>query len=292
MAAPARLEKFAAAGLAIVQLALVNGDGVPIGDGLPAAGQGKGLIRALGAQASTIDVPDPVRHNVVADSGFSKWAFQFGAEGLPTLNLTQKMMDLLLRGVVTGTKVTDVTEGIKMGGMATDQDGNEPQVVVLISEQAASGDDDAWGTAMWAHQCLPLVKLNNKPFSMTSGATESDMVYAGQANQAAKTPWGQPFTVAAHGFTKAAVLPLVSEYPITFDTYRGNGQAAQTYTLQYKPAGDETSGRVKAFNASTGLEITLTDVDVDTGVITFSDSNPANDVLAVIVYEVATGELP
>jgi hypothetical protein len=287
-AAPDRLLKWAAAGLSIVQIGLVNAAGVVIGDGLPDAGAAAGLMNFKGVTGFTADVPDPVTHDVIGRSGRDKWSFQFAPEGNPSVTITSKMMDMGLRDAMGGLKTQDIGQ-MKLSLAATNLDGLEPQVCALLSELASSGDDADFGTDLWVHMLVPLVKFNNKPFSLNSGAQESEYAFVGKTNQAAKLPWGAALTEDANGATKAAVGFIASEYAISIDTFRGSG-SADSFVLQYTPAGDETEDRVHAFLASTGADVAISDVDVATKTVTFTTA-PAEDALVVVLYETADGAI-
>jgi hypothetical protein len=282
------LSTWAAAGLRYVQVGMLNSSGLAIGDGAgaPAQGAGAGLMNMLGFTGFQVDVPDPVTHDVIARSGADKWSFQFAPEGNPTVTATAKMMDMLKRARITGTKVEDVAL-MKMGVAGTDQDGSEPQVMVMVSEYGSSGDETDFGNALWVHQLIPLVKFASKPFSMTTGATESEFAYNGKANQAAKTPWGKALSLEDNGCTRAACLWLASEHMVSLYAYTADGSDPEEFTLPYTPAGDETSGRVTIFDATSGAEVTPSDVDVSTRVVQFAQQTAGN--LFICLYEIAAG---
>lgn len=285
-------KKSSGAGLAIVQMGLVNTGGIAIADGLPTAGSGGGLQRYRGAISAGGDTPDPERLNVIGDSGLFKHTYQFGSAENPTFNMEAGYMDMVLRAMATGTKVQTLGDW-QIGVMGTDKDGSEPQICIAISEYAITDE----GAEIWITEIFPLVKLTSKPFPMQSSQATS-FQYAGIANQAVRMPWGPALTITDNGVTAAAVIgPVLSENPLTIDTFVGDG-ATDTHTLQYLPAGDETSNKVKAFLAYDdtdgsypGTDVTLSDVATDTGVVTFGAAPAENDIVSFL-YEVASGELP
>jgi hypothetical protein len=271
--------------LYIVQFGLINTNGIVIGNGLPAEGASTGLQQYKGALSAGGTVPEPNRLNVVGASGNIKHTYQRASDENPTVDFTTVIYDMTIRAMFTGTKVQQVGDTwISVAG--TDQDGLEPQVCIIASQKAIQEPE---GTEIWQHEVWPLAKLTGGPFQMQSGQN-AEYAYNGIANQAAKTPWGVALSVVNNGVTKAASFTINSVYALSLDTYVCDAGSPEEFTLQHKPAGDESTNKVMLFDTTTGSPISPSDVDVETKVVQFPTDTAGK--LVVAYYEVAAGELP
>jgi hypothetical protein len=271
--------------LYVVQIGLVNAAGIAIGDGLPAEGASAGLQHYMGALSVGGTVPEPNRLNVIGASGAAKHTYQRASDENPTVDFSAMIFDMKIRAMYLGSKVQTIGD-MQMAVAATDQDGLEPQVCIVASQKAIQAEA---GTEIWQHEIWPLAKLTGGPFQMQSGQN-AEYAYSGTANQAAKTPWGVPLSVVNNGVSRAATFIINSANMISLDTYVCDNGDPEEFTLQYTPAGDETTNKVLLFDAVAGTPISPGDVDVGTKVVQFPQDTAGK--LVVALYEVAAGELP
>ena len=97
-------------------------------------------------------------------------------------------------------------------------------------------------------------------------------------------PYGEAFTSVAWGRTKFWKLdPYWSKYPVYYETYRGDGGAAQTFTLSNSilPYADDGTA-LQIWEAGTKLTHTTNyTVSTTTGLITFVATDPADGAMTV-----------
>jgi hypothetical protein len=141
---------------------------------------------------------------------------------LPSLDgasaeLTAARNDYDVYALLTGTKEYTIGEA-KIIGLATSKQGSEPQMGMLLYQQALDGVS---GARVWRSFLIPKGLVFPKPGGMNENNTEH--VFTVQPQVVSKHVWGKAFAIADEGYTTAQVQEMMTEYKPKLAAFQGDG---------------------------------------------------------------------
>ncbi len=144
------------------------------------------------------------------------------------------------------------------------------------SDEAATKGEWGWQVEEYLYVYAQSLSVSAKTINAAHSYTHR-LVF----NERGVKAWGEAFTEVANGVTQAWKSdPYWSPLPVYYHTYVGDGQAAQTFTLDQIPATADAD-HLQIWEAGAGL-IYTTNYAVDAaGLVTFVGTDPANDAFAV-----------
>lgn len=279
---------FSAAGVAAAQWALVNSLGLPYGPtGALANGLDAGLSRYIGVKTTGSASAEPRKVDVTGDNGRFRHSYMFNPAEISALELSFGTMNMTLAALAQGIKNRSLGDW-EMLGADSDAAVGSKQVCIVFHVDAQDADT-ATGVKRYLNYLYPLVTLAPL-FGSHQEATAMDWPWRGVPTQAGRTPWGEVFTEAVYGFTKAAfMLVTTTNYPLCLHTFVRDGSTT-TFTLDYSPASDHTGTAIRLWNTTAAgvntLLVATTDytVDVATKTVTLTAVGNAGDAVSV-AYE-------
>lgn len=270
-----------AAGLARLQYAIVDSDGVPMGrTGSIAQGAYSGMGIHVAARKAGGAIEPPREVDSAGDDGGYLQKFVFGPAKLATMDLDFGILNADFLAAVSKTNVVTVNEW-PMFGLETNKV-TDRQICLLYNVQAKDADAN-FGAVRWLNFFSPLVMVYPL-FSASEDAKDMSFPFRGSRVRSAYTPWYTAFTQATHGYTRTAQLGLISRAPLTMTTFVGNG-AVSSVILDYAPTTDHTGWGVYVIRE--GVVMTRTTdytVNIATKTITFN-TIPTAGQRVVILYE-------
>jgi len=221
---------------------------------------------------------------VTGDNGRFRHNYMFNAADLGNLELNFGTFNMVLAAAAQGIK--NVSQGdAEFIGADTDAAVGTAQVCLFFHVDAQDADT-ASGVKRWLNYIYPLCTLTPL-YGQHQEATAMDWSWRAAPTQAGRAPWGEVFTNAVWGFTRAAFLiGTTTSYPFCFHTFVRDG-ATQTFTLDYSPASDHTGTAVRVWNTTPAGVHTLlaatTDytIDVATKTVTLIAAGDAGDAVNV-----------
>ena len=247
-------------------------------DGTPAATSTTAYegLQAQGAVAFDLTVPDARKITGLGEDGVTQVAFLPPSESVEAA-LNVEASDVTLMAMLDGISVASTGEMSHIG-IATDRQGYEPQIGMMLY-QAARGLDT--GATYWHTYIIPSAQVVRKPHSMN--ADKGTVVYQVAPNRVAAHLWGVPFSTSTDGFTAAQMIEGWSNYPQKIVAYLGDGTTTDfTFPTAHQAA------------QTAGITVVVDDVEQTSGVtvatdkVTFS-SAPASGARIVVIYEYAGG---
>jgi hypothetical protein len=184
-------------GLRFARVYELNASGTPAADNTTAY---EGL-QIKGSTAFDLTVPEPRKITGNGEDGVTQVAYLPPLEGTSgTLN--QEATDPNVAAFLDSTKVRTLGDATLMGG-ATNKQGFEPQVALILS-QAARGLDT--GSQYWHSYILPSAQVVKMPGGMAGD--KSVTRYAIAPNVCSNHLWGEAFTEADDGYTESQFTEL------------------------------------------------------------------------------------
>jgi hypothetical protein len=238
-------------------------------------------LQVGGALALTVTIPDPNRVQAQGDDR-AYHTFNLPPTETPTgeLRVSKTAMDVI--ALLTGTKVFGASPVRKIG-LATDQQGLEPAIVLWGSRQAIDSDGDSayFGNQIWQTYIFLNALAAPKPAAMED-QNVGEVTYAVSANDSAVDEQGVSFAVLTHGFTKAPYVMITTLGKFMLDAFTGDGSTAD-FTLSQATL--HSGGQVVV--AVNGVVKTVTThYTVSGNVITFTGGNiPAHESKVIVEYE-------
>lgn len=220
-------------GLRHVRVALRDTDGtidVPAGQAVATAYNG---LRAEGATALTITVPDPVRIPVTGDDRvYYTWTLPPTENSSGELRVSKNNIPLI--ALVTGTSEWGSPNRRKIG-FGTDKQGEEPELCIWGCRQVIEADESlaAFGLKRWETYYILNAIAHVRPSTMEYQTVQQD-VYSIIANDATRSELGATFTTGVHGFTKAEFLKIVTDKKFMLDAWAGDG-ATTVFNMSQTP---------------------------------------------------------
>ncbi len=272
----------AAAGVARAQYAVLDLNGFPQGTtGSISNGQSApfGIYIAVKKAGGPASAPRTVYST--GDNGRTVWAWTFNAADIARMDLAFGAFDEAAHAAFTGTKIDNIGQW-DVVGVETNQPPATNQIMVLANIDGQDGSSGSFGQHRFLNWLWPACVVFPN-LAAHDEATPADFAFTAQPTKVGRYPWGIPFTRARNGYTLAARKAIYSDYPLTGHTFVGDG-ATTTVTLTYSPTTDATGQGIQAWDATSGVALTLSSVNIATRVVTFSSAPTAGHVV-VIMYE-------
>lgn len=261
-----------AAGLRRVQVFALDNNGYPDGDQSGANGYEGRMVRGIQSMSLTIPPMQRIAHlgqdRVIAQDYLPP---NEAASG----EFRAAAQDLGLDALLTDTLLDEVAE-VTLGGLATNQQGNEINVCLVAYRQALNTTPGAQQLREWQHYIFPIARMVPRGSGADQGGKDEntyDLIPA----VASKAPWGKAFTLADNGFTETQMLRGTSEYPAMIERFDATG-SPDTFNLSWTPI---SVTKIAVF--ANGTAATVSDVDVDDKTVTLSA--PLADGPVVAVYQ-------
>lgn len=216
-------------GLKHVRVGIRDTDGTLQVQGNPAAGVAYAGIQISGALALSITIPDPQRVTARGDD-LPYYTFQLPPTENPSGELRVSKTNLEAIALITSTEEFGSAEARRIG-LATDKQGEEEALILWGCREAIDSEEGSadFGEKLWQTYILPNCKVSVRPATMEDAAV-GEFVYSISASPATLDEFGAAFSTAVHGFTKSAVLMVITTYKYWMDVFTGNGIQTQ-FTL-------------------------------------------------------------
>jgi len=259
-------------GLRHAQVFELNSSGYPAATTSAAAYEGYEIV---GPKAFDITTPDARK---ILHTGNDRLLAQ---DFLPTLEgasgvLRTARNDYDIFALLTGTNLVTVGEA-KLIGYATDQQGSEPDVGILLFQQSKDG---VTKLRRWRSYMLPVTNAVIKPSSMNDTAAEYEFQLLPQV--VSKHLWGTTFALTVEGFTEAQLVETMTEGQPWIAAWKANGTVLTYPFHASRPATAAAKIHVVAKN---GIAQTTGFTAYATGLV-FSATPGANEII-VAFYEIA-----
>jgi hypothetical protein len=264
-------------GLRHVRVARRDTDGTIMVLGSPAAGTAYRGIRISGALALSITVPEPQRVTARGDDR-PYHTFQLPPTENPTGELRVSKTNLDAVALITSTEEFGSAAARRIG-LATDKQGEEETLLVWGCREAIDSEEGSanFGEKCWQTYILLSVQASVRPATFEDAAV-GEFVYSLAANQVTLDEFGTAFSTATHGFTKAAVLMVITTYKFMMDAFVGDG-VEDEFTLS-EAANLQSGGMIQVY-----VDGSMAAYTESGGVITLTAGAPASGSKIVIQYE-------
>jgi len=232
-------------------------------------------LQIVGAKAFTVNVPDPRQIAHTGDDRVLQRDVLPSFEGV-TAELRTARRDYDVHALLTGTNVKTLGE-LDAIGLGTDQQGNEPQVGMLLYQQAV---DAVSGKRRWKSYVIPKAVVIPKAAEMNENPQEH--VYSVTPFVVGQHLWGAPFSSgsAGEGYSQAQVIEMMTEYEPVIVGFKSSGSAATYNFPTAKPAA--SVDKIHAFAG--GVELTSEISKAVTGITTLGGTPTDGEIISV-VYE-------
>lgn len=253
---------FSNAGVAAIQVGIVNVDGCPMGiTGALSGNTGAALRLMQFSKRFGGSAPQPIRATAIGDNNRSRHEYIFNPAQMGEMPFLFGANDLDAYAGFTRTQKVLDGNGYSVG-LQTNAPVNAAQACVVVNSDAQIADPGSFGLKRFINEIYPLVTVAPLLANLQE-VQASEWGYFGIPTQAGKRPWGIPFDEDTDGYTRAGGILLTSDYPIVLETFLAGGGSPTTYELTYTPA-TPTSTYVKAWNFEDGTpeSISVTGKDV------------------------------
>lgn len=276
------VSRVSAAGIAIAQWAVLSAEGYPYGTaGVLTNGSqaGMGVFTAI-KQASPSN-PEARREDATGNDGAFRHTYNFAPEQLPEVEFLFAVFDAEAYAQLLGLK--KFVEGPLSGVLLnTNRAVDAVQACLIVSGSAKSADSDTAGLKRYRNLVYPILNMEYLGDNWEE-ATVAGFRFKGYTAQASKFPWGEAFSVATHGATRAAGMVLWSRYPLSMGVLVGNNTAT-TINLNYTPAGHQTDGYVKVWVDGVAATNGAYTVSTSGKTVVFT-TPPSTGAVTVVRYE-------
>lgn len=264
-------------GLRHVRVAIRDDDGTIQIQGSPAAGVAYRGIRISGALSLSITVPEPQRVTARGDDR-PYHTFQLPPTENPTGELRVSKTNLDAIALITSTEEFGSAAARRIG-LATDKQGEEETLLMWGCREAIDSEEGSadFGEKCWQTYILLSVQAAVRPATFEDAAV-GEFVYSLAANQVTLDEFGTAFSTATHGFTKAAVLMVITTYKFMMDAFEGDG-VEDEFTLS-EGANLQSGGMIQVY-----VEGSMADYTETGGVVTLTAGAPASGEKVIIQYE-------
>lgn len=225
----------------------------------------------VGAQAFDVTIPDPRKITHIGDDRPLQIDYLPPTEGV-SCELRAARSDFAVYALLTGGNVLTVGES-KFVGVATSDQGNEPQVGLLLYQQAL----DETGARHWRSYLLPKATIYPHPNGMNEAASVHRFIVSPAV--VTKHLWELAFADGTEGYTDAQLLEGMHKYKPKIVAFLAS-TATTTFTLPTDAAcADTAKMNVWVDGVAQAADITKSTTDVQ-----FTTA-PGNNKRVVIFYE-------
>jgi hypothetical protein len=239
-------------------------------------------IWASGLKGLELNTPEPQQIYHTGDDGV------FAVDSLPateaiTGTLTTGKINLTLHTSLTGDKVITADEK-KWRLMGSNNQGNEVVVAMLVYQQAVDTTPGSatYGARRWSWMLLPKALLI--PLEAPFGGTEFVQSYSIRPQFVNSYPWGEVFTVADEGATRAQGIRGVSEYKPILNAWTGDNTLTEFNFSTGYPAAAATKCSTYIWVKSTGIGA-IDSSATETTTKTTPSAKPAAGDVVIEFYE-------
>lgn len=226
-------------------------------------------MQIVGAKAFNLTIPDPRKITHVGDDRPLQVDYLPAIEAISgDLTVSEENQDAY--ALLSGTSRVTVGETTVVG-LGTSQQGFEPQVGLLLYQQAL----DEQGTRQWRFALLPKVNLYAHPGGFSENPAEHQFIISPAV--VSKHLWETAFALNAEGFTQSQGLVGQSRYRPAIDAWLAS-TATTTFNLS-RVAGDTAKMAVWVDGVAQTSGITK-----GTTQIQFTTA-PGNNKRVVVFYE-------
>lgn len=266
----------ASIGLRRAQIYEIDSTGYPDGD--QDAADGYDGVRLTGVQSYTPTLPDVqiLNHQgddvVFAQDKLAPTELPSGALNTGKTNLD---IDALL-----GSSLVETLGEAQIGVMATDEQGQEPLVCLVLYRSAQNVDPASagFGSRHWKQYWFPKTAIIPKDATAEQAGLDQNQ-YNIVPTKFTMKPWGVPLSDDTNGADQAVYMRTISENPVMMERWTGNGTLT-TFNLNWTPI---NTTKTKVF--ANGTAQTVASVDTDsTPAFTLSGTPPLNSAV-VAFYE-------
>ena len=275
----ANVTQFNSAGLATVFWAMNNSAGYPCGTaGTLSNGADASMARLIGVESFSLPLQEPRQASIPGDDDIQA-IYLFPPETLPNGDIVLGNIDLTFWAKQQGMVV--YADGEYSGVVGQPDQPTYGNMTFIVNAQAKSAQSGSVGNPGYRVKVYPKVQAVPIGDAGQQAATATKFTHKLIANKSDKLPWGESFTVANHGTTRAAVYEYYSDYRHVLHTHIGDGSDT-SFTLGYTPAA-ATAGKIQLWKDGV-LKTITTDWSVSGSVITEAAAPAA---AAVVVARVA-----
>lgn len=219
-------------GLRNIRAWLIDSDGFPNSTQSGTNGYSGFLID--GAKSFTSNVPDS---QFITHTGNDQ---AFAQDVLPpteleNASLTTGKTNLSADALLSATKVEELGGDLVMGGMSTNKQGCEPQVVLMGWRQALDADpaSDDFGLRRYNTNMYPSARTIPQAGNAEEGGDDVNN-YNVAPTVVTGTPWGVSFTELTNGFTRGQRMRFISDNPLMMEGFDTDG-AETVFSLDFAP---------------------------------------------------------
>ena len=191
------------------------------------------------------------------------------------LRVGYAQMDVI--AALSGVKVYTIAEA-KMTGRLTNLQGSEPDAALLLTQK---GHDEN-GLTRYLSYIIPKGKAI--PIDSPFNDNALEVRYAVTISNSRKEVWGEPYTVARHGFTDTGYLTIVTEGIPKIIAWKANGYDSDYFFPATKQP--TATAKVSVWDWTAGTEFTGGTITKAIAGVTFGAPPTANRIL-VALYEYA-----
>lgn len=225
---------FSNAGVAGIQVAIVNTNGYPMGiTGSITPGTGAAFKYMKFAKRFGGTAPAPTRVTAIGDNNRNRHEYLYPANQVGEIAFMFHALDLDAYAGFTGLqKYTDGNGNAVL--LQSNAPANAAQACVVCNIDAQDADSGSFGIRKWANEIFPLVTVAPLLAQLQEVAA-AEWQYTGIPTQSDKFPWGVQLNATTHGATRSAGSIITSDYPLVLETLVAT-TSQTTYALTYTPA--------------------------------------------------------
>jgi hypothetical protein len=244
-------------------------------------GENSGMMRLTGVSDFGVTTPTASSQGIPGDNGIIA-SYMVNSTDAPSGNMSwgsypQEFYVAAMKKVIKAEGVHDLT------GSSTSCNEFRPIHMVVNSpaKSDVSGSAGEAGYMVTEYLYGFIQDMGNEAMTVNG-----NVVFTGYTtwNDRGVTPWGETITSGNYGRTRLWKFdPYWSKYPVYYETYVGDGGAAQTFTLSNSilPYVASASGLQIWDNGSKMTYTTNYSVNITTGLVTFVGTDPAAGQFAV-----------
>lgn len=271
----ATINETSGVGLRRITFYLLDADGVPSDD--ESGADGYDGVHLAHAKSFTVNAPEvePIVHT--GDD------YAFAQDYLPPSTIangtiTTGAMALDDDAALSGVNTLNIGDGTSLGYFTNNQ-GNEPDVLILVHRQALDTNPGSatYGSRRWQTTMIHRARLIPRGGSFDERGAELQN-YNMIPTPATQYPWEVQFSDSTEGYEQALLHRFNTEFPLYLEAYEGDGSTNEFNTV-FTPI---STPKVSVWVNSTPATVSAVNTSTNTFTIT---TTPANGANVVALYE-------
>lgn len=258
---------------------LRNSQGYLIGNTLaePSAGDadGSGMMRLAGAVSAPVELTEPDRLSIIGDD-VKKATFTFESAEFPSGIIETVVAQEYFDSVINGTLVETLGGNRKRGVLIPNKTAF-PSLFIVFQRRALTSNANSVGEQRWE-----VVVVNNAIvtplFTTFQTRANNPYRYSLSLSTSNTDPTGMTYTQGTHGTTSSAMDRFISQNPVHYKRWTGNG-VLTTFNLDYTPI-----STAKTLVFVNGVQVTVSSINASAKTFTLS-SAPSSGATVVASYE-------